>query len=154
MMFGCQPKESLPGVFVSWVVEVQIAALQKSPVETPFQYAVEVTQTFICLHESILNKFFFTAQKCSLFNYHSSTTTTQASLQISSRTREERTFKSESTEPFPRLEWNVGKRTSIELWWVLGKPWYKAKVLLSYLSGDILNIAWKTFRLQADMLTN
>lgn len=58
-MSGCQPKESLPGVFVSWVVEVQIAALRNSPVGTSFQYAVEVTQTFICLYESILNKVFF-----------------------------------------------------------------------------------------------
>lgn len=49
-MPGCQPEESLPGVFVSWVGEVQIAALQNPPVGTSFQYAVEVAQAFVCLH--------------------------------------------------------------------------------------------------------
>lgn len=55
-MPGCQPKESLPGVFVSWVVEVQIAVLQNSPMGTSLQYAVEVAQAFVRLHESIPNK--------------------------------------------------------------------------------------------------
>jgi len=64
-----QPKESLPGVFVSWVVEVQTAALQNSPVGTSFQYAVEMVEAFACLHEPGLNKVFFAAQKYSLFHF-------------------------------------------------------------------------------------
>lgn len=60
-MPGCQPKESLPEVFVNWVVEVQIAALQNSPAGASFQYAVEVAQVSVYLHGSILNKVFFTA---------------------------------------------------------------------------------------------
>lgn len=60
-MPGCQPKESLPGVFVNWV-EVQMAVLQNSPVGTSFQYAAEGAQVFVCLHGSLLNKVFFTAR--------------------------------------------------------------------------------------------
>lgn len=57
-MPGCQPKESLPGVFVNWLVEVQIAALQNSPVGTSFEHAAEVAQVFVCLPGSMLNKVF------------------------------------------------------------------------------------------------
>lgn len=75
------------------MVEIQIAALQNSPVETSFQYAMEVAQAFVCLHEPCLNKIFFTAQKYSVFNYHPRTTTTQASLRIPGRTiKEENTL--------------------------------------------------------------
>lgn len=63
-MPGCQSKESLPGVFVKWVVEVQIAALQNSPVGTSFQHAAEMAQVFVCLRGSMLNKVSFTAKSC------------------------------------------------------------------------------------------
>lgn len=96
---------------------------------TSFQYAVEVAQAFVCLHESILNKVFFTAQKCSLSAITQGPQLHTQAYKYQVGQQDKDIFSEVEAQSLSTgFGVNVGKTTSKELRWFLGKPSYKVHI--------------------------